>query len=263
MRSQLFRNTLIFWGTVGMLSWMGGCLTASRAQAQSISPLLVDLSHARRVAAITLTNPASQALVYQVHLKRWEQTHGRDVYIDLAGISDSHEIVVAPPILTVPAQGSAMVRVGLRRGLASMPRQQAYRLVFEPIVPSSSAAPSGVSFYFEHNLPLFVTADARPAPSTTTPTASSLRLSWGSAPRSVQVCNDEDRYIQLKAFTAEGHASSSKAITSSFSIGGSNGRILAHSCREYPVPTAISRVRTLSAQAGGISWTLTATPARR
>ena len=74
-----------------------------------MSPVRATLSARQQVGALTVRNDGAEPAVVQLEVLSWSQQDGKDVYVPTA------EILATPPIFTVPAGGSQVVRVGLRR----------------------------------------------------------------------------------------------------------------------------------------------------
>ena len=106
----------------------------SKAQALTISPVLVELSPDRRITSITLSNPADHPVSFQTQILAWSQLEGSDVY------ADSDELIVVPPIAVIKAGESQVFRVTFRA--APDPQERAYRLIFEDVTDLVTTAHS-------------------------------------------------------------------------------------------------------------------------
>jgi len=84
---------------------------AALAGTFAVNPVRLSLSDEHQVAAVTVRNQGQEAAVVQLETAAWTQAGGQDVY------NPTREILVTPPIFTVPAGGSQIVRVGLRVAL--------------------------------------------------------------------------------------------------------------------------------------------------
>ena len=128
MRLQFIKfavASLGFGGLAGLGLW------GSAAQALTISPVLVELSPARRVASITISNPGDTPLSFQTQVRAWSQPDGADAY------ADTDALFVVPPIAEIAAGGSQIFRVTTRTRLGAA--EHAWRLIFEDV--SELAAP--------------------------------------------------------------------------------------------------------------------------
>ena len=166
---------------------------ASVAHAQLIAPVLVELSPARRVVSVTMTNRSDQAMTYQSQALAWTQVDGADRQ------SETNDILVVPPIAQLPPGGTQLFRVTLRRPLPA--QETAYRLVFEDITSNTGPAGDGatVRLQFRHSLPVFAgsvaNAQARPVLDRCTAPGKSA---------CVRIRNDGDRRLKVATLVAEG-----------------------------------------------------------
>ncbi len=105
-------------------------LTCGIAQAGSygINPVKLTLSAQNSTQIITVRNDGAQAAVMQVELAAWSQADGQDVY------TPTRELLATPPIFTVPAGVSQIIRVGLRRAPDEQ-RELVYRLFLQEVPP--------------------------------------------------------------------------------------------------------------------------------
>lgn len=205
-------------------------LGAATVQAVSISPVLVELSPARRVVSVTFINSGSEPLRFQSQVLAWSQVDGVDRH------QPSDDLIVAPPIADIPAGGTQIFRIALR-GPASG-HEQAYRLVFEDA--SEAAAPQAgqvaLKVRINHDLPVFVAAAGAPKPQ--------LLLSpCPGRAACVRVENSGDRYAQIRELTLERGASQSAMRV--------NSRVLAGAWRQWDLPAGNGPVRVILQSADG------------
>jgi len=167
---------------------------SSAAHAVTISPVVVDLSPARRIASITITNPGERAISFQTATLAWTQPDGVDRY------DETDELVVVPPIAEIAAGGSQIFRVTMRA--PPSPDEHAYRLVFEDV--TEAAAPSSdevaVNVRVNHNLPVFVAVGGKPRAE---PRIGPCTTSVSAMSGCVRLDNDGNRYLQVKSLTVE------------------------------------------------------------
>ena len=170
------------------------------AQALTISPVLVELSPDRRIASITLSNPADHPVSFQTQILAWSQSDGTDVY------GETDELIVVPPIAEIGAGASQIFRVTTRGAPAA--QERAYRLIFEDVTDIvSTAHPAGeatIDIRVNHSLPVFI---AGPGKTRAQPRLSSC-AGLGPVPTSTSLCvridNDGDHYLQIKSLTVAG-----------------------------------------------------------
>lgn len=162
---------------------------AAIVHAVTISPVVVELSPSRRIVSITFTNPGDQPLRYQSSTFAWHQVDGEDRR------EPTDDLIVAPPIADIAPGGRQIFRVTLRRPATG--REQAYRLVFEDVTATSTAAPAtddvAIHFRVNQDLPVFVSAPGQPKPT--------LRIEpcQGVVGACVRIENAGDRYAQVKS----------------------------------------------------------------
>lgn len=187
MRSPRFDLRAI--ASLGVFVALG--LGAVGAQAVTISPVLVELSPARRIASISISNPDDAALTYQVQTLAWTQIDGVDRF------ADSDVLLVAPAIATIPAGGTQIFRVAFR--VPPGAGEQAYRLIFEDITQSVPQAGQevAISLRVNHDLPVFFSAAGGRALPVMTACAHASPAGFGC----LRIDNRGDRYVQLRGLT--------------------------------------------------------------
>jgi fimbrial chaperone protein len=163
--------------------------------AQAISPVIVELSSARKVVTITVTNSSEAAVNYQAETLSWSQPDGHDSY------EASNDLMVVPPIAEIGPGASQIFRVAMR--VPPGPREQAYRLILEDITAETAPAADSamVNFRVRHSLPVFIAApgtprmEARVGPCAVAAGAGCARLD-----------NIGARYLTVKSLTIEAGA---------------------------------------------------------
>jgi fimbrial chaperone protein len=132
-----------------------GCAPES-IHAQTISPVIVELSSARKVVSITVTNSSEAAVNFQTATLSWSQPDGHDHY------EETNDLIVVPPIAEIGPGSSQIFRVTTRKPPG--PHEQAYRLILEditePVAPAANTAT--VNFHVRHSLPVFVAGPGQP-----------------------------------------------------------------------------------------------------
>jgi len=126
-------------------------LDMAPAQAGSfrIRPTRLIFSAEQRTQSFSVVNPTDVPVVVQLRMKAWSQQQGEDVY------TDSRDLLVTPPIITVPPGATQTVRAGLRKP-AGADQERAYRLFAHEVpTPSSSGAPQ-VQVVLRLSIPVFV-----------------------------------------------------------------------------------------------------------
>jgi fimbrial chaperone protein len=177
-------------------------LWGAAAHALTISPVLVEVSPARRISSITFSNPGDTAISFQTQVLSWTQVDGVDHY------EDSDELMVVPPIAQIGAGGSQIFRVTMRAPPNG--QERAYRLIFEDV--TTAVAPPGpseevkISIRVNHNLPVFAAAAGKPRASARLGScASAAKLTATPATtRCVRLDNDGNHYLQVTSLSFEG-----------------------------------------------------------
>lgn len=130
---------------------------AARAGSFQINPVRVTLSASQPIGSLTLTNTGAEPAVVQLEVVRWSQRDGRDVY------EPASEVLATPPVFNVPAGGSQIVRVGLRR-MPDGERESTYRLFLQEVPAPMTVATQGLQVALRIGVPVFVLppVDAKP-----------------------------------------------------------------------------------------------------
>lgn len=152
----------------------------------SVSPVRVQLSPRAPVAALTLNNAGDVPLTVQATGVAWTQQGGEDQY------APTDELIVSPPLFTVPPHASQIIRVGLR-GAMPTDGERACRLFLREIPPPPAPGSVGVQMALQMNLPVF----AQPA------VAAAPKLNWSARADGhkivLHMANDGNAHVQLTA----------------------------------------------------------------
>jgi fimbrial chaperone protein len=137
--------------SVGLL-----CLAAVPTQAANyeIVPIRVDFGAGQATTTVTLRNLSDTPSSVQVRAYAWTQAGDRD---DLAPTAD---IVLSPPIFTVPAGQSQTVRLLLRNRTPAPDR--AYRLLFDELPPAGQ--PGQIQMAMRVSIPVLLDPPPGPRP---------------------------------------------------------------------------------------------------
>jgi fimbrial chaperone protein len=123
-----------------------------------ISPIRITLSEKTPIAVLTVRNDSAESSVMQLKVMSWSQSGNDDTY------TPTDEVLANPPIFTVPAGGTQIIRVGVRRK-ADARRELAYRLFLQEVpVAKEAAQDSGVRVALRFGIPVFVTPTANKSP---------------------------------------------------------------------------------------------------
>ncbi len=129
----------------------------AHADSVDISPIHLHLSAQKTVTSITIKNTSDHTLVVQAKPKLWTQKNGDDVY------KNTQELLVSPPIISIPAGSTQIVRVALMRA-PNAQKELTYRVYLREI-PSYVAhhQPGKVLIAFRIGVPVFVASVNVPA----------------------------------------------------------------------------------------------------
>lgn len=113
-------------------------LLAGSAQAGSfgVSPVKLELPARAKSTSFTVTNNGDQPVVLRARIERWSKAEGVDKLVP------ARELVLTPPIFSVPAKSAQVIRVGRPLALKGPPDvEAAYRLIVNEIPVESEAEP--------------------------------------------------------------------------------------------------------------------------
>lgn len=152
-----------------------------------VDPIRLEIGQGRRTATLRVRNQEQAPVTIRTYALTWSQIDGEDRY------EESNAVIVSPPIFTIPAGGSQIIRVGLRTPSAD-PR--AFRLMVEEVPQASPGG--GVQVALRLNLPLFAMME----------TGTATELSWSAARGSdgrwtVEAVNNGRGWIRVEPAIAE------------------------------------------------------------
>jgi len=131
--------------------------TPALAGTFSISPLRVELSSRTTTGALTLRNQDDSPVVVQAEVMLWEQAGGEEK------LTETRDLLVSPAVVTIPGNGSQLVRVALRRPVDAE-RELSYRLILTEVPQTASPDFTGLSVALRLSLPIFIAPVAAAAP---------------------------------------------------------------------------------------------------
>jgi fimbrial chaperone protein len=216
---------------------------AGGAGATTIAPVLVELSPARKVVSVTVTNPSDRPVNFQTQMLSWSHPDGKDL------LEPTHDIMVVPPVATIAAGASQIFRLTPRT--PPSPREQAYRLILEDVT-ADIAAPTDsatVNIRIRHSLPVFVAAAGTPA--------IAVQVTQCAAPAGkgcVRLTNDGGRYLTTKSLSISGGADSKEIAL--------GARLLAGGWREWQFDLPANAAGALTVKADTSAGTFAGTLSR-
>jgi len=191
-RRHRLRAAVLAMGTVST--------TMAGAGSFAVSPVRVTLAAGRNTGALTVHNKSSEPTVVQLEVLDWSQRDGEDVLVP------TREVLATPPIFTLAADGSQVIRIGLRGRAPAPQRELSYRLLIKEVVPDAAAGSSGVQVALHISLPVFVMPVAASAPS----------LRWqarGGDALELSAFNDGNTHLQLAGVRLGGPDGTAHRVT--------------------------------------------------
>ena len=110
---------------------------------------MLELPAGAAAGRMTLANTGDEPVPAQVRVYAWVQKDGNDVLVPTT------DVVVSPPLVTVPAGGEQLVRV-VRQGKPPGDRDVAYRVVVDELPGKPKSKDAAVGILMRYVLPLFV-----------------------------------------------------------------------------------------------------------
>jgi fimbrial chaperone protein len=131
----------------------------------AVAPIRVELQHGEKTAVLTVHNDSDAETLIQLRPVLWSQQNDQDQY------QDSRDLLVTPPIFSLPAKGEQIIRVALRRAVDPA-RELSYRLFIQEVPPAASPSLNHqLTVALRLNLPIFISPPVKAAAS----------LSWEAA----------------------------------------------------------------------------------
>jgi fimbrial chaperone protein len=174
---------------------------SSAVLAQTITPVVVELTPRARAASVSVTNTSDRAVRYQTEVLGWAQRDGRDHH------APSRDLLVVPPIADIAPGATQVFRVAPRQRPAG--GERAYRLVLEDITPIDRTDPTiaappeegsglSVALRFRHSLPVFVQSVAGAG------RARLVSCGEGASSGCVRIHNDGERHVSVRSIGLQG-----------------------------------------------------------
>ena len=170
------------------------------AGAFSVSPTRIELASGQKTAVVTLTNADATPLTVQASGVAWTQPQGEDLY------TDSRDLLVSPPVFTIPPGGEQIVRIALRGAQASA-QEVPFRIFFQELPQAARPDFNGLNIALRVGIPVFV------LPATKVQSS----LSWEIVPLPdgqlrIDAHNAGNQHVQITDFDIDLGASADKAI---------------------------------------------------
>lgn len=162
------------------------------AEAVVVSPVLVELTAQKPLAAVSLHNDSTRVMRFQAETLAWRQVEDQDVY------EATQDLLVVPPIADI-VPGASKVFIVSWRARAVGDAERAYRLMLEDITQDADGQTGVLNLRFRHNLPVFA------MPAGATRFAPHWRLCAAPTGKAcVRLDNAGNRRIRLYQLSVEG-----------------------------------------------------------
>jgi fimbrial chaperone protein len=132
----------------GLFLFVAGVSVVSAANI-GVNPVRVTLSENQKMGTLTVRNGGTEPMSMQLEVLNWSQEEGNGVF------TPTRELIVNPPIFTIPAGGSQLIRVGLRRAPDAQ-RELTYRIFLQELPPPPNPDFNGTKMLMRVSLPVFV-----------------------------------------------------------------------------------------------------------
>jgi fimbrial chaperone protein len=164
------------------------CAGIASAGTIGVSPVRVTLSDSQKIGSLSVRNDGAEPVTMQMEVLSWSQREGNAVF------AATRELLANPPIFTIPAGSSQLVRVGLRRAPDAQ-RELAYRVILQELPPPPNPDLTGARMTLRISLPVFVSPEIEAKPV----------LLWQAARTSqgalkISLSNNGNGHIQIKNF---------------------------------------------------------------
>lgn len=182
------KRTPLHQAACGLVLLLLCILCPTWASTFQVNPVTVALTADKPVAALTVRNVGAEPTVIQLQVMSWSQRDGADKY------APTSDLLATPPIFTLPANGSQVVRVGFRRPPDGQ-GEHAYRMFLQEIPPPLKPDFKGLRVALRISLPVFVQPATSIAP----------QLHWQALPAGpglvrIRVSNDGLAHAKLSRF---------------------------------------------------------------
>jgi fimbrial chaperone protein len=181
MRNR-YRHEPLRAGALCLLAALAAIPTAAPASKLQIDPVKLEITAERKIASIRIRNDGDAPVTIHGSALSWSQKDGQDISGEVANV------IVSPPVFTIPVGQTQLVRIGLRSPDAA---GAAYRLILEEV--PQARPEGGVQVALRLNVPLFAMEKAG-APGD---------LSWAAWPQAgnvlvVEASNRGTGYVRVE-----------------------------------------------------------------
>ena len=164
------------------------CAGIASAGTIGVSPVRVTLSDSQKIGSLSVRNDGAEPVTMQMEVLSWSQREGNAVF------AATRELLANPPIFTIPAGSSQLVRVGLRRAPDAQ-RELTYRVILQELPPPPNPDLTGARMTLRISLPVFVSPEIEAKPVLLW---QAVRTSQGAL--KISLSNNGNGHIQIKNF---------------------------------------------------------------
>ena len=135
---------------------LGVLLTGGAAKAQSLTvlPVNIEMPSGQLASTLTVLNQGTAETSVQVRALAWSQVNG------VEQLKPSDEVQISPPIVTIAAGGTQVVRLVLRH--APQGHEDTFRILLDQVPPPAS--PGTVRVALRLSIPVFAEPETRALP---------------------------------------------------------------------------------------------------
>lgn len=230
----IFRRLAVAAGLVAPLIATSG----AGAEGLTVLPVSIQMAPGQMATTLTVRNEGDSATSVQVRPFLWSQTaRGEDQ------LRPAVELLASPPIATIPAGATQVVRLVLRR--PAVGREATYRILLDQIPPP--AAPGTVRIALRLSIPVFAEPAARAVPHV------QWRIVEATGALYLEAVNDGGRHEKIRGLTliGAGEGFRIEANLSPYILPGATRRWRIAAAGAPPPPGAILRL-TGEADSGAI-----------
>ena len=171
-----------------------------QAGSYTVKPVRIELSARQLRTTMQIQNMADEPTTIQAHIVAWNANGAEEV------LTDSDEIILNPPIFTIPVGHAQFVRLGLRHAPPDS-REGTYRLILEEVPPPPKPGFNGINTLLKISVPIFVK-----------PRVSAPQLTWAlqrTSDREIKlsVQNHGNAHVQIQKLAVTSGESSEPGFT--------------------------------------------------
>ena len=213
------------------------CANSINAGTIGVSPVRVTLSENQKIGSLSVRNDGTEPVTMQMEVLNWSQREGKSVF------TTTRELLANPPIFTIPAGRSQLVRVGLRSA-PDAKSELTYRVILQELPPPPNPDLMGTRMTIRISLPVFVLPEIE---------AKAL-LHWQAVrtPQGalkISLSNNGNAHIQIKNFKLLLLDSAQPWVThqsSDYVLAGQSRDWILPFNANYPIPPVGDTIRLLA-----------------